>query len=410
MLDTFIQTNRIVGDRLSDNALQEHRPLVVMSGTSNGIGTTNGEVVSTLARPSKLASAGAPTLAHVDFHADDAETAVGARLASVDIYAVGALLHSLNLQLRDSARLDRQVSRDCDIAAQNAAAKALRASGSWQLIGALLTSALAIAGAGVSFKGAGKAQARFDAEVGAWKAQNGKTSFQAEMARPGTKPDLDIPEGSQPHRVPVNPATKPDPDIPEGSQPASDLAKAAPKLADTLPEGGQPPPTLARRLLSCAPRLSHRVASRLTTLARRLLNRPQRHSHTVPSRPHDLGKAAPKLDPETLPQGGQPPSVDLTGIYRAQQAAHTTTMTWSGVATGMSEVGKIAGAGSNMGATIEQAKKAKLDAEDTEIRSRAEDETEYKSAYERMIQGILETLSEVRRADAETRSKIANMG
>ncbi|MER8982426.1 hypothetical protein [Mesorhizobium sp. M0870] len=284
-------------------------------------------------------------LADIDVQTAAAET-LGARLASVDIYAVGALLHRLNLQFRDSARLDRQVARDCDIAAQNAAAKALRASGLCQLVGTVLTSAFAIAGAGLSFQGARKAQARFDAEIGGWKARNGKTSFQTEVSKPATKPDPEISlEGSQPPHVAVTPVTKPDPEIVEVDQP-----------------------------------------------------------------PPDLGKAATKRDPETLPEDSQPPGVDLTGIYRAQQVAQQTTMTWSGVATGISELGKIAGAGLNMAATIEQEKKAKLDAEDTEIRSRAEDETEYKSAYERMINDVLETLSEVRRADAETRSKIANMG
>ncbi|GLS33048.1 hypothetical protein SAMN04488498_1465 [Mesorhizobium albiziae] len=302
MLHTVVQTSRIAGHHLSEGALIGHRPFLPMSATTNDMSMRDGGVVSTPADPGKFSSAGVPTLEDTIVQNNGAEAALGARLASVDIYAVGALLHSLNLEFRESARLDRQAARDCDIAAQSAAAKALRASGLCQLVGTVLTSTFAIAGAGVNLKGASKAQARFQKEVGDSTALN-KTSLQA-----------------------------------------------------------------------------------------------------------DLGKRDTKLASEPPQRVGESPGVDPTSIQSAQLAGQQTTMIWSSVATGITEVGKLGGAGSNMGATIEQEKKAKLEAEGTKMRSRAEDESEFKSAYEKMIQDVLEKLSEVRRAEAETMSKIANMG
>ncbi|ULJ74436.1 hypothetical protein [Rhizobium gallicum] len=262
MLHAIVKAD-YVGDRqLWSGPLLEHRPVVPLSQTANDMNMRDGGFVSASADSCKLSSAGVPTLGEIAAQNNGAEPDLRARLGSVDIYAVGALLHSLNLEWRDSARLDRQAARDCDIAAQDAAAKALRASGLFQLTGTILTSTFAIAGAGVTLKGATKAQVPFQEQVG------GSTAL------------------------------------------------------------------------------------------------------------------------------------------RAQQ----TTMLWSGVATGITEVGKIAGAASNMGATMEQEKKARLEAESIKMRSRAESESEFKTAYEKMIQDVLEKLSEVRRAESETRSKVANMG
>ncbi|NRP75958.1 hypothetical protein ILFOPFJJ_06882 [Ensifer psoraleae] len=277
MLHTVVQTNPIDSLNLWGGASLENPPFLPMSPTVNRINMTDGGVVSAPSDPCKLPWAGVPTLADTAGQENGSESVLGARLASVDIHAVGALLHSLNLKFRESARLDRQAARDCDIAAQNAAAKALRTSGLFQLVGTITTSAFAIAGAGVNLKGASKAQSRFQEEVGGSTALN-KTS------------------------------------------------------------------------------------------------------------------------------------VDPTSLQSAQQVAQRTTMVWSGIATGITEVGKIGGAAFNMGATIEQEEKARLEAEGTKMRARADTESEFKSAYEQMIKDVLEKLSEVSRADAETRSKISNMG
>ncbi|TIP91026.1 MAG: hypothetical protein E5X60_26940, partial [Mesorhizobium sp.] len=248
MLHTVVQANDIRGPRLPGRDLDEHWPFLPMFATSNGMGVRYGELITTPADLFKLASAGSPTLEDIVVQNNGAETALGARLASVDIYAVGALLHSLSLKFREFARLDRQAARDCDIAAQEAAAKALRASGICELVGTLLTSAFAIAGAGVSIMGASKAQTRFDAKLSGLN----ETGFRADLQQPEAK-----------------------------------------------------------------------------------------------------------LVPERSPEASQPPPVDQNRIYRAQQVAHETTMIWSGLATGMTEVGKIPGAALKMGATSEQEKKAK---------------------------------------------------
>ncbi|RMC62477.1 hypothetical protein EBB04_32890 [Sinorhizobium meliloti] len=287
---------------------------------SNGMSMRDGEVVSTPADIQLQRSAGGPTLGDIAAHNNGAEASLGARLASVDIFKICALLHSLNLEFRDSARLDRQIARDCDIAAQGAATKALRDSGLCQMVGTFLTSAFAIAGAGVSLKGASRAQARFDVEIGGSTASN-KTSFKPGLFKHGCRRQL--------HEA-------------------------------------------------------------LCNIARFLLRRAAR------------GRQA--------PMHSRPAGFDLNRAYRAQQVAQQTTMSWGGVATGITELGKLGGAALNMGATVKQEQKAKLEAESTKMRSRADDESEFKSAYEKVIQDVLERLSEVRRADADTRSKITNMG
>lgn len=256
MEHTIVQTPSIGHPRLWGGGVQEHRTFLPMSAML-------GKVVSTPANPLTLVLADSPTPGDIVARNDGAKTAaLEARLVSVDLYAVGGLLHSLNLRLRDSARLDRQAARDCDISAQQAAANALRASGLNQLLGTIVTSAFAIAGAGVN--------------IGA-----------------GVK----------------------------------------------------------------------------------------------------LGAGA-----------------KLVGTSEAQASLEPTMMTWNGAAMGISELGKVPGACLQMGATIELEEKARLEAEGSMSRSRAEDETEYKSGYESVIRDVLEKLSELRRADAETRSKIASMG
>ncbi|MDA9544868.1 hypothetical protein ACM43_10185 [Bradyrhizobium sp. CCBAU 45321] len=79
-----------------------------------------------------------------------------------DVSAVAALIVRLNAEFRKAARSDRSAALNVEIAAQEAAAKALRNSGLCQLFGAIATSVGAILGAGVNLKGARQTQARFD--------------------------------------------------------------------------------------------------------------------------------------------------------------------------------------------------------------------------------------------------------
>ncbi|MEI8703127.1 type III secretion system translocon subunit SctB [Mesorhizobium sp. ISC15] len=376
MLHTVVQANDIRGPRLPGRDLDEHWPFLPMFATSNGMGVRYGELIPTPADLFKLASAGSPTLEDIVVQNNGAETALGARLASVDIYAVDALLHSLSLKFREFARLDRQAARDCDIAAQEAAAKALRASGICELVGTLLTSAFAIAGAGVSIMGASKAQTRFDAKLSGLN----ETGFRAHT-KLAAEPS---PKASQPPPVDQNRIYR------------ALRASGIRELVGTF---------LTSAFAIAGARVSTKGASKAQTRLDAKLSGSKETSFRA-----DLQQPEAKLVPERSPEASQPPPVDLTRIYRAQQVAHETTMIWSGLATGMTEVGKIPGAALKMGATSEQEKKAKLEAEGTKMRSRADDESEFKSAYEKMIQDVLDKLSEMRRADADTRSKIVNMG
>ncbi|MCO5966175.1 hypothetical protein [Sinorhizobium meliloti] len=337
MLHTVVQTTCTDRHHMSDAAVHEHRSMLPMFVPTNGMSIRDGEVVSTPADVQTQRSAGGPTLGDIAAHNNSAEASLGARLASVDIFKICALLHSINLEFRDSARLDRQIARDCDIAAQGAAAKALRDSGLCQMVGTFLTSAFAIAGAGVNLKGASKAQARFDVEIGGSTARN-EPSFRAGLFNHGGIGQL--------------------------------------FQAGLFNQGGR-----------------RRLNEALFNIASYLLRGAARERQAPRARLHS-----------------QPAGFDLNRVYRAQQVAQETTMSWGGVATGITELGKLGGAALDMGATVEQEKKAKLEAESTKMRSRADDESEFKLAYEKVIQDVLEKLSEVRRADADTRSKIANMG
>ncbi|RWP02739.1 hypothetical protein [Mesorhizobium sp.] len=376
MLHTVVQANDSRGSRLLGGDLDEHCPFFPISATSDGIAVRYGELITTPADLFKLASAGSPTLGDTVVQNKGAETTLGARLASVDMYAVGALLHSLSLKFRESARLDRQAARDCDIAAQEAAAKALRASGICELVGTLLTSAFGITGAGVSIMGASKAQTRFDAKLSGLN----KTGFRGHT-KLAAEPS---PKASQPPPVDKNRIYR------------ALRTSGIRELVGTL---------LTSAFTIAGARVSTRGASKAHTRLDAKLSGLEETSFRA-----DLQQPEPKLVREPSPETSRPPPVDLTGIYRAQQVAHETTMIWSGLATGMTDVGKIAGAAFKMGATSEQEKKAKLEAEGTKMRSRADDESEFKSAYEKMIQDLLEKLSETRRAEAETMSRIANMG
>ena len=94
----------------------------------------------------------------------------------------------------------------------------------------------------------------------------------------------------------------------------------------------------------------------------------------------------------------------------AQQLATQTTMTATGKSAIATEMGKIMAAGVNIAAADEQAKKAELEADATRARTLADDETEFKTAYEKAIADVLDKLAEMQRAQSESMRNIANMG
>jgi len=91
-----------------------------------------------------------------------------------NISAIAALIVRLNSELRKAAREDMWAAVGADIAAQDAAAKSIRNSGLYQLIGSIVASSGAIAGAGMNIKGARQSQLRF--ESNAPKAPSGRTT------------------------------------------------------------------------------------------------------------------------------------------------------------------------------------------------------------------------------------------
>jgi len=93
--------------------------------------------------------------------------------------AIAALIVRLNSELRKAAREDMWAAVGADIAAQDAAAKSIRSSGLYQLIGSIVASSGAIAGAGMNLKGARQSQLRF--ESNAPKPSSGRVKSQWAM-------------------------------------------------------------------------------------------------------------------------------------------------------------------------------------------------------------------------------------
>uniref|UniRef100_A0A973WA75 Uncharacterized protein n=1 Tax=Bradyrhizobium septentrionale TaxID=1404411 RepID=A0A973WA75_9BRAD len=79
--------------------------------------------------------------------------------------AIAALIVRVNSELRKAAREDMWAAVGADIAAQDAAAKSIRSSGLYQLIGSIVASSGAIAGAGMNIKGARESQLLFESNA-----------------------------------------------------------------------------------------------------------------------------------------------------------------------------------------------------------------------------------------------------
>lgn len=305
--------------------------------------------------------------------------------AQIDLSAIAALIVRLNNDLRKSARQDLWAAVASDVAAQGAAAKAIRDSGLCQLFGTILTSACALAGAGLSFKGARRSQARFDEITTRTQRPLPASELRPEgPSRPTGQTQRIGGEGGLEHLAEG-----------QGTLPRSDLGPDLPNR----PAGQAQRSEAEDHVLQDAAARDH-IAEQESgngAMPHASESEPaaEGHAHTSPPEPH------------ARPHGTDP--VELSRITEAQTAAQGEVMKWTGLSAIATEGSKIPGAGLTMGATHFQEEQAKREADSTKAKARAEDEKQFVESYQAVIQDMLDKLAELRIADSETRSKLVSM-
>ncbi|MCK1680601.1 hypothetical protein IVA87_14495 [Bradyrhizobium sp. 147] len=353
------------GCDLLDPASHQQLPRVPSSATVRGRNAPEGEITRPLTDPVEGArgwgSVGVPNFADVVIHEKLSNIQVKLKdfATGNDISAVAALIVRLNAEFRKAARSDRSAALNVEIAAQEAAAKALRNSGLCQLFGAIAISGGPMLGAGVNLKGARQIQARFD------------ELYKAKIQTPLPKSSVETPPNSTSCRTQRL-------DKPEGG----------PELYD-------PPHGKAQ---------STRAPEREARPSEDNIEMTRLDGGTSSSRGNTPGDPL-RLD---APDSTTDP-LEFTHAVQAQTAAQQAAMRWNGMGTIATEAFKLPGAGLNMGATHYQEEKAKLEADGTKARAQMEDESEFMASYETVIQEFLGKLAEIRRADTEARSKIVYM-
>ncbi|WP_027520089.1 hypothetical protein [Bradyrhizobium sp. WSM1417] len=352
------------GYDLLDAAVHQQPPWVPTSATVRGRNVPEGEIPRPLADPVEgtrgWGSVGVPDLADVVIHEKLSNVQVKLKdfVTGNDISAVAALIVRLNAEFREAARSDRSAALDDEIAAQEAAAKALRNSGLCQLFGAIATSGGGMLGAGVNLKGARQIQSRFD------------ELYKAKIQTPLSKSSVETPA----------------PNSPSGQAQRFDK-QGEPELYDKPHDKAQ---------CTQAPERDARPLEDNIEMTR--LHGSKTSSSNTPSDPLRLDTPHSMTDP-----------LEFTRVVQAQTAAQQAAMRWNGMGTIATEAFKLPGAGLNMGATHYQEEKAKLEARGTKARAQMEEEREFMASYESAIQDFLGKLAEIRRADTEARSKIVYM-
>lgn len=306
--------------------------------------------------------------------------------AQIDLSAIAALIVRLNNDLRKSARQDLWAAVASDVAAQGAAAKAIRDSGLCQLFGAILTSAGGLAGAGLNLKGARRSQARFD-----------EITTRTQRPLPGSELRSEGPSSPtrQAQRIEAGEDGLGHLAEREGAPPSSDLAPDVPNR----PAGQAQRSEAEDNVLQDAAASDHLAeqggGNSVTPHASEIEPAGQGHAPTPPpepdARPHDTD------------------ALELSRITEAQTAAQGEVMKWTGLSAIATEASKIPGTGLTMGATHYQEEQAKREADSTKAKAQAEDEKQFIESYQTVIQDMLDKLAELRRADSETRSKLVSM-
>lgn len=376
-------------DPLDAAAHHQSPPISVALASRDGIGP-DAKTGLPFARvdeaATNLASFGEPALP--EFVIQEKVSSVQTKLkdftAQIDLSAIAALIVRLNNDLRKSARQDLWAAVASDVAAQGAAAKAIRDSGLCQLFGTILTSAGGLAGAGLNLKGARRSQARFD-----------EITTRTQRPSPGRPEGPSRPTG-QTQRIEAGQDRLEHLAEGEGTSPRSDLRPDLPNR----PAGQTQRPEAEDHVLQDAAARDHiaeqESGDRVMPHASEMIEpAAEGHAHTSPPERH------------ARPHGTDP--LELSRITEAQTAAQGEVMKWTGLSVIATEASKIPGAGLTMGATHFQEETAKREADSTKAKARAEDEKQFVESYQMVIKDTLDELAEHSRAESETRSKLVSM-
>lgn len=378
-------------DPLDAAAHHQSPPISVALASRDGIGP-DGKRGLSFARvdeaATNLASFGEPALPGfvIQEKVSSVQTKLKDFTAQIDLSAIAALIVRLNNDLRKSARQDLWAAVASDVAAQGAAAKAIRDSGLCQLFGTILTSAGALAGAGLNLKGARRSQARFDEIATRTQRPSPGSNLRPEgPSRPtGQTQRIEAGEDGLEHLAEG-----------EGTSPRSDLSPDLPNR----PAGQAQRPEAEDHVLRDAAARDHiaEQESGSGEMPHASESEPgaEGHAHTSPPERH------------ARPHGTDP--LELSRITEAQTAAQGEVMKWTGLSAIATEASKIPGAGLTMGATHFQEEQAKREADSTKAKARAEDEKQFVESYQAVIQDMLDKLAELRIAESETRGKLVSM-
>lgn len=378
-------------DPLDAAAHHQSPPISVALASRDGIGP-DGKTGLSFARVDEAAtnwaSFGEPALPGfvIQEKVSSVQTKLTDVTAQIDLSAIAALIVRLNNDLRKSARQDLWAAVASDVAAQGAAAKAIRDSGLCQLFGTILTSAGGLAGAGLNLKGARRSQARFDEITTRTQRPSPGSNLRPEgPSRPtGQTQRIEAGEDGLEHLAEG-----------EGTLPRSDLRPKGPnRQADQAQRGQSEEHGLQD------------AAEQDGTARRPVRTRATPHSSEIVSSGQDNAPVSP---PELHARLHGTDPLELSRITEAQTAAQGEVMKWTGLSAIATEASKIPGAGLTMGATHFQEEQAKREADSTKAKAQAEDEKQFIESYQTVIEDMLDKLAELRRADSETRSKLVSM-
>jgi len=301
---------------------------------------------------------------------------MGLNTATTSVAAIAKIIQESNLQARESARLDRQQARDTDVSKQLKAADKTRDMANFNLAATAVTSAISMVGSVVSIVGAVKA----DAVRSPVAKQSGQLNLEADTIRNNTAKSAGGGADTQvksAHSAAQNSAgqevksdlARPSVDVEiEMADMKADksVAQAAPRPDDVdvnVPSSGGSQPNDATKL-----QMAEKQADLLDAKAAR-----------------DLKNA----------------EVEAANIDRNfTTAAQVTT-----------ETGKIIGAALQRVGAEKDAERMEIQAEASVARTRAEDQTDFMRAYADNVRAVLEKLSAIQQAEADTnRSIIRNLG
>ncbi|WFU14898.1 hypothetical protein [Bradyrhizobium sp. CB3481] len=278
-----------------------------------------------------------------------------------DISAIARLIVRLNRECFKAAREGKWAALGADIAAQDAAAKALRDSGLCQLFGSILTSGGTMAGGAISLKGASQAQARFDELF--------KIKIQRTPPRCELEPEVLNDRAGQLRRL-------------EAAEGELQLLQNASGKAQGIAEWD---------------------------------GNTQLQDGKIESPPREGGWSsgegnAPNasLEADARPPEGMD-SLQFTRVAQAQTAAQQENMKWNGMNAITTETFKLVAAGATLGATHYQEEQIKQNADSTRSKAQVDDEKQFSDYYQAVFHDVMGKLAEIRSAESETRSRIINM-